>query len=102
LTTQPIVYDSVEGAVQSIIKLCIVEESNKKLAEKARVNSVNELEKIIQVSNTKVECCDVTADSTVQTEVADVNEDRLNLERFEKCLNRYEALALAQKPLILR
>ncbi len=99
LITQPIVDDSVEDVVQSVTELCIAEESGKEPAAKAKANSFDELGKIIKVSNTKVNFCDVTAHNTVQNKVVDVNEDRLNLERFKECLNRYEAVSLAQKAL---
>jgi len=42
----------------------------------------------IEVSNTKVEVCDVLAENTVETKVVHVNEDKLNLDRFKECLDR--------------
>jgi len=40
LITQPIVYDSIEGVVQSVTELCIAKESNKKPAAKAMASCV--------------------------------------------------------------
>ncbi len=67
------------------------------LLQKQGKNCVQEVEKIIKDSNTKVEVCDVMAENTVETKVVHVNEDRLNLDRFKECLKRYEAIDVAQK-----
>jgi len=69
LITQPIVDDSVEDIMQSVTELCIAEESDKKPAAKAKANFLVSLEKTNEVSNTKVEVCDVMAHNTVQNKV---------------------------------
>ncbi len=53
------------------------------------------LKKWKKVSYIKVEVGDVFAENTFETTVVDVNEDRLNFDRFKKCLDRYEAVAIS-------
>jgi len=77
LITQPTVCDSAKGVVQSVTELCIAKEGNKKPVAKARASCVEEVEKIIKVSNIQVEVGDVSAENTFETTVVDVNKDRL-------------------------
>jgi len=77
-----------------------VEESDKKPVAESRAKSIEELgDKIIEVSNINVQFCGVLADNNVATKVVAINEDRCNLDSFKDCLDRYKAVAVAQKTL---
>jgi len=118
LWNDTIVCDGVEDVIQSVTELCISQDSNKKPAaevlpnyvpEQAEIvneateampNSVTEQGEIInEVSTTNIDVCGVTAGNNVVTTNIVINEDRVFLERYKECLDRYEAICAVQQAL---
>ena len=118
LQNDAIVCDGVEGVIQSVTKLCVSEDSDKKLAAEVLPNSVPEHEEIIndaaeampnsvpqqgeiinKVSTTNIDVCGVTAGNNVETTNVANNDDRAFLDRLKECLKRHESICTAQQAL---